>query len=91
MLCGWYLIIEAKNSYARLLCEIASSGNQPLVYHCSHGVHRSGPATAILSALGEPWETAYCIGLLDKYIRKGLGITDQEFVSLREQLLEPVK
>ena len=29
-----------------------------MVYHCSHGVHRTGTATAILlSALGVPWET----------------------------------
>jgi protein-tyrosine phosphatase len=29
-----------------------------VVYHCSHGVHRTGTATAILlSALGVPWET----------------------------------
>jgi protein-tyrosine phosphatase len=32
--------------------------NRPLAYHCSHGVHRTGTATAILlSALGVPWET----------------------------------
>jgi protein tyrosine/serine phosphatase len=30
-------------------------------------------------------------GSMDKYIRKGLGITDEELVRLREQLLEPVK
>jgi protein-tyrosine phosphatase len=28
------------------------------VYHCSHGLHRTGTASAILlSALGVPWET----------------------------------
>jgi protein-tyrosine phosphatase len=40
------------------LREIADPDNRPFVYHCSHGVHRTGTATAILlSALGVPWET----------------------------------
>lgn len=49
---------EGKQEYAALLREIADPANRPLVYHCSHGVHRTGTATAILlSALGVPWET----------------------------------
>jgi protein-tyrosine phosphatase len=147
------LINEAREYYATLLREIADPANRPMVYHCSHGVHRTGTATAILlSALGVPWETvrddyllsnkyrkeevgrrinelrllaadtflvepenvdmanikAFYIleptyidasldeavkqyGSMDNYIREGLGITDKELVSLREQLLEPVK
>jgi protein-tyrosine phosphatase len=52
------LMIEAQEHYAALLREIADPASRPLVYHCSHGVHRTGTATAILlSALGVPWET----------------------------------
>ena len=52
------LIDEGREYYARLLIEIADTANRPFVYHCSHGVHRTGTATAILlSALGVPWET----------------------------------
>jgi protein-tyrosine phosphatase len=147
------LVIEGREYYASLLREIADPANRPIVYHCSHGVHRTGTATAILlSALGVPWETiredyllsnkyrakevnrrvgelqllaadtflvepgqvdmknikAFYIlepeyidasldeavkqyGSMENYIREGLGITDKELASLREQLLEPAK
>ena len=52
------LMVEARDYYADLLREIADPASRPLVFHCSHGVHRTGTATAILlSALGVPWET----------------------------------
>jgi protein-tyrosine phosphatase len=52
------LMVEGREYYAALLREIAHSTNQPLVFHCSHGIHRTGTASAILlSALGVPWET----------------------------------
>ena len=52
------LMVEARDDYAALLREIADPANRPLVFHCSHGIHRTGTATAILlSALGVPWET----------------------------------
>ena len=147
------LIDEGREYYATLLREIADPSNRPMIYHCSHGVHRTGTATAILlSALGVPWETvredyllsnkyrekeisrrvdelrqlaadtllvepeqvdmtnirAFYIlepeyidasldeavkqyGSMDEYIRKGLGITDKERASLRDQLLEPAE
>ena len=48
----------AKEQYATLLKMAADPDNRPMVFHCSHGVHRTGTATAILlSALGVPWET----------------------------------
>lgn len=52
------LVVEAREYYASLLREIADPANRPLVFHCSHGIHRTGTAAAILlSALGVPWET----------------------------------
>jgi len=52
------LMVEGREHYASLLREIADPANRPLVFHCSHGIHRTGTATAILlSALGVPWET----------------------------------
>jgi protein-tyrosine phosphatase len=52
------LMVEAGEYYAALLREIADPASRPLVFHCSHGIHRTGTATAILlSALGVPWET----------------------------------
>ncbi|WP_197532367.1 tyrosine-protein phosphatase [Symmachiella macrocystis] len=51
------LVDNAREQYAALLKEIAQS-KEPLVFHCSHGVHRTGTATAILLwSLGVPWET----------------------------------
>ena len=51
------LLDEGKDQYATLLRSAADPANRPLVFHCSHGVHRTGTATAILmSALGVPWE-----------------------------------
>ncbi|MGB6994169.1 MAG: tyrosine-protein phosphatase [Thermoanaerobaculia bacterium] len=52
------LLDEGKEQYAALLRLAADPANRPLAFHCSHGVHRTGTATAILlSALGVPWET----------------------------------
>lgn len=52
------LVNEGTESYARLLQEVLAANGEPLIYHCSHGVHRTGTATAILlSILGVPWET----------------------------------
>jgi len=65
------LTIEGKDYYARLLREIVKTNSLPLVYHCSHGVHRTGTATAILlSALGVPWETVRDDYLLSNTYRK---------------------
>lgn len=52
------LMLEAREHYAAMLREIADPASRPLVFHCSHGVHRTGTGAAILlSALGVPWET----------------------------------
>ena len=52
------LVHDGQEQYAALLRLIADAANRPLVFHCSHGVHRTGTGAAILlSALGVPWET----------------------------------
>jgi protein-tyrosine phosphatase len=52
------LLEDGREPYARLLREIADPASRPIAFHCSHGVHRTGTASAILlSALGVPWET----------------------------------
>jgi len=37
------------------------------------------------------YEAVKQCGLVQAYIREGLGITDKELVNFREQLLEPAK
>lgn len=61
----------SKKQYAALLRQAADPASRPLVFHCSHGVHRTGTAAAILlSALGVPWETVREDYLLSNHFRK---------------------
>jgi len=47
-----------KDSYAKLFDILSDERNYPIVFHCSHGVHRTGTAAAlILNSLGVPWES----------------------------------
>jgi protein-tyrosine phosphatase len=65
------LVNDARKQYAALLREIANSDGRPVVFHCSHGVHRTGTATAVLLwALGVPWETVREDYLLSNIFRK---------------------
>jgi protein-tyrosine phosphatase len=81
------LIVEAREHYAALLREIADPANRPLVFHCSHGVHRTGTATAILlSALGVPWETVREDYLLSNTYRK--EEVDHRLAQLRDLYAE---
>lgn len=51
------LLDDGEAEYARLLRAAMDPEKRPLVFHCSHGVHRTGTATALLlTALGVPWE-----------------------------------
>lgn len=65
------LVRDAQKQYATLLRQLADPKQRPLVFHCSHGVHRTGTAAAIvLSALGVPWETVRKDYLLSNEYRK---------------------
>jgi protein-tyrosine phosphatase len=65
------LIQDARAQYAALFRKIADASNRPMVFHCSHGVHRTGTAAAILLAtLGVPWETVRKDYLLSNEYRK---------------------
>jgi protein-tyrosine phosphatase len=78
------LMVEGREYYAQLLRELAKPENRPLVFHCSHGVHRTGTAAAILlSALGVPWETIREDYLLSNIYR-------QEEIDLRLQHLKTI-
>jgi len=47
-----------KPSYSELFNVLADESNYPIVFHCSHGVHRTGTAAALLlNLLGVPWQT----------------------------------
>jgi protein-tyrosine phosphatase len=64
------LVDEAQKQYAALIREIIAAEGEPLAYHCSHGIHRTGTATAIiLSALGVPWESVRSDYLLSNETR----------------------
>jgi protein-tyrosine phosphatase len=64
------LLEEGKTEYAALLRAAMDPANRPLAFHCSHGVHRTGTASAILlSALGVPWETVRADYLLSNTYR----------------------
>lgn len=61
----------SRNQYAELLRLASDPANLPLVFHCSHGVHRTGTASAILlSSLGVSWETIRGDYLLSNDYRK---------------------
>ena len=51
------LVDVGREPYAAFLRSLIEGNGEPTVYHCSHGVHRTGTATAILlGVLGVPWE-----------------------------------
>lgn len=48
----------ADEQYTTLFEILSDEANYPVVFHCSHGVHRTGTAAAlVLTALGVPWSS----------------------------------
>lgn len=79
------LMDEAKTQYARLLRTLADPEKRPVAFHCSHGGHRTGTATAIvLSALDVPWETVREDYLLTNQLRK--HVTEQTLERIRTKV-----
>ena len=64
-------ITSTHKQYSELLNTLADPDKLPMVFHCSHGVHRTGTGAAVLlSALGVPWETVREDYLLSNTYRK---------------------
>jgi protein-tyrosine phosphatase len=84
------LLEEGRDQYAALLRAAADPANRPMVFHCSHGVHRTGTATAILlSALGVPWETIREDYLLtNEYRREEVEVTLGKIRQMAAERLE---
>ena len=77
------LMEEAQAQYAELLRTLADPEKRPIAFHCSHGVHRTGTAAAILlSALGVPWETVREDYVLTNEVRQ--ETTEETLVQLRQ-------
>jgi protein-tyrosine phosphatase len=65
------LIEDAQEEYAQLFHILSDEKNYPIIFHCSHGIHRTGTAASlILSTLGVPWETVRQDYLLSNEYRK---------------------
>lgn len=65
------LIEDAQEEYAQLFHILSDKKNYPIVFHCSHGIHRTGTAASlILSTLGVPWEMIRQDYLLSNEYRK---------------------
>jgi protein-tyrosine phosphatase len=78
---------QARSQYADLLRAIGKSGNRPIVFHCSHGVHRTGTAAAILLwSLGVPWEAIRADYLLSNEYRR--EEVQQRLAKLRQRAAE---
>lgn len=65
------LVHDGADSYRTLVEMAADPHRRALVFHCSHGVHRTGTGTAILlTLLGVPWDTVRADYLLSNTHRR---------------------
>jgi protein-tyrosine phosphatase len=64
------LVVDGREQYGELMRLVADPLNRPLVFHCSHGVHRTGTGAAILlSLLGVDWATVRSDYLVSNRVR----------------------
>ncbi len=88
------LVGDASEQYAAALRDILRA-DAPIVYHCSHGIHRTGGMTAILLwALGVPWDTVREDYLLSNACRKEEVKTRLEYfrgLAAKNQRIAPEK
>ena len=65
------LVDVGKEAYKGFFEVLADADSYPVVFHCSHGVHRTGTATALLMmALDVPWDTIASEYMLSNIYRK---------------------
>ena len=65
------LVDVGKEAYKGFFEVLADTDNYPIVFHCSHGVHRTGTATALLlMALDVPWDTIAAEYMLSNLYRQ---------------------
>lgn len=65
------LVDVGKEAYKGFFEVLADTDSYPVVFHCSHGVHRTGTATALLMmALDVPWDTIATEYMLSNIYRK---------------------
>ena len=86
------LVNDARKQYAALFREIIRE-QEPLVFHCSHGIHRTGTAAAILLwSLGVPWDTVRKDYLLSNRYREAevkIRIEQLRQLAARNQSVSP--
>ncbi|WP_425091780.1 tyrosine-protein phosphatase [Tropicimonas sp. S265A] len=63
----------ADDQYTALFEVLADEANYPIVFHCSHGIHRTGTAAAlVLTALGVSWDV-----VREDYLRSNVTRADE--------------
>jgi len=73
------LAADMTNEYGAFIKNLMSD-ETPIVFHCSHGVHRTGTAAAIfLSILGVPWKT-----VRDDYMLTNIYRAEETKVTLQK-------
>ena len=87
------LVADGRRQYGELMRLIADSENRPLVFHCSHGVHRTGTGAAILlSLLGIDWVTVrddYLVSNLGREEKVGARLTQMRAAAAAARGVDP--
>lgn len=89
------LVADGRRQYGELMRLIADPGNRPLVFHCSHGVHRTGTGAAfLLSLLGVDWATVRDDYLVSNRVRAekvGARLTQMRAAAAAARGVDPRK